>query len=177
MTGGEREEREREKIMPSLMATSLRWRTHSARTKNFRIQAQVIHFSDYRLLWMNAYFPTDPQLVNFDQTELLQVQNEIENIMDTTEFDDVLLGGDFNYDKRRLSSFTISMDLFLERLGFKSVWGKFPVDFTHIHTDMKSTPILDNFFMNDRLLGKVVDAGVLHLGDNRSRHFPIMLKL
>jgi hypothetical protein len=30
---GEREEREsEEKIMPSLMATSLRWRTHSART-------------------------------------------------------------------------------------------------------------------------------------------------
>ena len=28
--GGEREE----KIMPSLMATSLRWRTHSARTKS-----------------------------------------------------------------------------------------------------------------------------------------------
>ena len=37
MTGERREEREREeeeKIMPSLMATSLRWRTHSARTKS-----------------------------------------------------------------------------------------------------------------------------------------------
>ena len=32
-----REEREREeKIMPSLMATSLRWRTHSARTKSYK---------------------------------------------------------------------------------------------------------------------------------------------
>jgi hypothetical protein len=31
--GRERGEREEEKIMPSLMATSLRWRTHSARTK------------------------------------------------------------------------------------------------------------------------------------------------
>ena len=30
--GRERGERRREKIMPSLMATSLRWRTHSART-------------------------------------------------------------------------------------------------------------------------------------------------
>ena len=126
---------------------------------------------------MNAYFPTDSQIANFDQTELLQVQNERENIMDTTEFDDVLLGGDFNYDKRRLSSFTISMDTFLERLGFKSVWEKFPIDFTNIHTDMKSTYILDNFFMNERLLDKVEDAGVLHFGDNRSRHSPIMLKL
>jgi hypothetical protein len=32
MTGERREEEEEEKIMPSLMATSLRWRTHSART-------------------------------------------------------------------------------------------------------------------------------------------------
>jgi hypothetical protein len=31
--GGEREE----KIMPSLMATSLRWRTHSARTKRLML--------------------------------------------------------------------------------------------------------------------------------------------
>ena len=33
-SGGERRRRERE-IMPSLMATSLRWRTHSARTNVF----------------------------------------------------------------------------------------------------------------------------------------------
>ena len=54
--------------------------------------------------------PTDPRVANFDQTELLQVQNEIENIMDTIEYDDCLLGGDFNYDKRRLTTFTLSMD-------------------------------------------------------------------
>ena len=36
MTEGEREE---EKIMPSLMATSLRWRTHSARTNIIHMKA------------------------------------------------------------------------------------------------------------------------------------------
>ena len=116
-------------------------------------------------------------MANFDQTELLQVQNEIENIMDTIEYDDCLLGGDFNYDKRRLTTFTLSMDSFLEKVGLKSVWEKFPVDFTHIHTDMKSTSILDNFFLNESLLDKVLDAGAVHLGDNPSRHSPIMLKL
>jgi hypothetical protein len=34
--GREREREEEEKIMPSLMATSLRWRTHSARTNLIR---------------------------------------------------------------------------------------------------------------------------------------------
>jgi hypothetical protein len=44
----------REKIMPSLMATSLRWRTHSARTNVkglpggvWKAQLYVIFFSSY----------------------------------------------------------------------------------------------------------------------------------
>ena len=31
--------------------------------------------------------------------------------------------------------------------------------------------------MNERLLSYIVDAGVIHLGDNPSRHSPIMMKL
>ena len=39
---GEREkERKKEKIMPSLMATSLGWRTHSARTKIPKVVAYL----------------------------------------------------------------------------------------------------------------------------------------
>ena len=102
----------REGGLAQLSKKSLDIRKERISSKNFRIQAQVIHFGDYRLLWFNAYFPTDPQIANFDRTELLQVQNEIENIMDNVDFDDVLLGGDFNYDKRRTSSFTIIMDIF-----------------------------------------------------------------
>ena len=66
---------------------------------------------------------------------------------------------------------------FSARIGLRSVWEKFPVGFTHIHTDLKSTSILDNFMMNERLLDLVEDAGVLHLGDNLSRHSPIMVRL
>jgi hypothetical protein len=39
----EREREEEEKIMPSLMATSLRWRTHSARTKNAKRGCRRLH--------------------------------------------------------------------------------------------------------------------------------------
>ena len=50
MTGERRErgerEREEEKIMPSLMATSLRWRTHSAWTNMFlRITATTAMYT------------------------------------------------------------------------------------------------------------------------------------
>ena len=156
---------------------SLDIRRERINSRSFRLQAQVLHFGDFKLLWINAYFPTDPQTVNFDQTELLQVQTEIESILDSSNYDEVLLGGDFNYDKRRLTSFTISMDRFLEKLGLRSVWEKFSIDFTHIHTDMKSTSVLDNFFVSEGLLDSVIDAGALHLGDNLSRHSPIMIKI
>ena len=61
------------------------------------------------------------------------------------------------------------MRSFVTRIGLKSVWEKFPVSFTHVHTDLKSTSILDHFLLNERLLELVEDAGVIHLGDNLSR--------
>ena len=49
--------------------------------------------------------------------------------------------------------------------------------YTHIHTDFSSTSTIDHFLVNPRLLAVVVDAGAVHLGDNLSRHSPIMMKL
>ena len=69
------------------------------------------------------------------------------------------------------------MNTFLARLGLISVWQKFPADFTHLHVDFKSTSVLDHFFVNQRLLDLVEDAGPVHLGDNLSRHSPIMMKI
>ena len=54
---------------------------------------------------------------------------------------------------------------------------KFPPDFTHLHTDFKSSSIIDNFFVSEKLLDLVEDAGPVHLGDNRSRHSQIVMKL
>ena len=69
------------------------------------------------------------------------------------------------------------MKQFLGRLGLVSVWEHHPVSYTHIHTDLVSTTTLDHFVMNERLFSVLGEAGVLHLGDNLSRHSPIMLKL
>ena len=37
--------------------------------------------------------------------------------------------------------------------------------------------MIDHFFLNQELLDLVDDAGPVHLGDNLSRHSPIMMKL
>ena len=145
--------------------------------KTFRVQAQILQFPSTRLLWLNTYFPNDPRTIQFNDDDLLAVLKEIEDLLDTTEFDDLLWAGDLNWDPGRQSGFSTTVKRFLDRLGLHSVWDRFPVDYTHIHTDLKSTSTLDHFIVNERLLSIIEDCGVLHLGDNPSRHSPIMLKL
>ena len=136
-----------------------------------------LHFGDWRLLWVNVYFPTDPRILNFNDSELLEVQAELEAVLQGGGYDGCLVGGDFNYDARRNSGFARSMANFVDRVGLVSVWEKFPVDFTYLHTDHKSSSILDNFYVNEELMQYVEAAGVLHLGDNPSGHAPIVFSL
>ena len=105
------------------------------------------------------------------------VQGELEALLNQGGYDGCICGGDFNFDARRRSGFARSMATFLDRVGLVSVWETFPVDFTYMHTDSKSTSILDNFFVNEALLPYIERAGPLHLGDNGSGHSPIMICL
>ena len=103
--------------------------------------------------------PTDPQTVLYDETNLLPIWMEIESILDNNSFDDCILAWDLNLDQRRGSGYVACLSDFLLGIGLNSVWGKFPIDFTHLHTDLKSSSILDHFYASQELLGLVVDAG------------------
>ena len=146
-------------------------------TNNWRLQAQILHINDYRIIWFNCYFPTDPQTIQFEDEELSTVLENIENLLDTNSYDDCILGGDFNFDARRTSGFATVMKAFISRIGIVSIWDKYQVDYTHTHTDQRSHSVLDHFFVNQELLDKIVDAGPVHLGDNLSRHSTIMMKM
>ena len=102
---------------------------------------------------------------------------EIELVVDNTDFDDVLLNGDFNWDIERKSVFSTIISRFAERLGLVSLWGHHHADYTHVHTDNVSTATLDHFLVNERLLPLVEQCQVLHRGDNMSRHSPILFRL
>ena len=75
--------------------------------------------------------------------------------MDSTDFDDIFWQGDLNWDLSRSNGFANTMRRFMDKIGLVSLWEKHPVDYTHIHTN----------------------CGPIHIGDNRSRHSPIMVKL
>ena len=91
-------------------------KTRSIYIDNFKIQAQVLEFPSGKLLWLNTYFPTDPQLLNFDDTELLETLRDIEKIMDDTDYDDVILAGDLNWYNRRNSGIYEAMRNFVSRI-------------------------------------------------------------
>ena len=77
----------------------------------------------------------------------------------------------------RATRFVRTISLFLEKIGF--LWEKFPVDSPppSLHSDNRSTSILDNLFVNKNLIDFIKDVGPVHPRDNRSRHSPIMMKL
>ena len=147
------------------------------KSSSYRIQAQVLNFPTSRLLWINLYLPTDPQTVVFDDSELVEVLHEVTNILEVTDYTDVLVNGDLNWDPRRPTGFSMSVKAFAEKTGLVSLWQDYRVDYTHIHTDMRSTSVLDHFLVNERLVHLVEDCRVLHKGDNMSRHSPMLLKL
>ena len=144
---------------------------------NWRIQAQILHLNDYKLLWINVYMPTDPQTMELNENELISTLNEIERIVSISSFHDVLLGGDWNFDKSRTSRFCRIISDFLSRNNLLSVWDKFQCDFTYQHTNLTSFSTIDHFFVTNNFLENCLDAAPIHLGDNRSNHSPIMVKL
>ena len=147
-------------------------------TRNYRIQGQILNLPSGRLLWLNTYFPTDPQLVGeYDDSVLQEVLAEVECIVNQTDFTDIVWGSDLNWDMDRKTYFAARVREFVDRLGLEPVWSHHPVDYTHIHTENKSTATLDHFLISPRLLPLVVSSGALHRGDNFSRHSPIWLSL
>ena len=47
-------------------------------SKSPRIQAQSLILNNSKILWINTYMPCDPQLQNFDATELIVTLSEVE---------------------------------------------------------------------------------------------------
>ena len=146
-------------------------------SKSWRVQGQILVINDYKLLWMNVYMPTDPRLQQFDETEILETLADIESIIFNSVFDDIIIGGDWNFDPRRNTRFCRILKEFFDKNELKSIWTKFPTEFTYRHTDLKSISLIDHFFVNESFLERCIDAAPLHLGDNRSNHSPIMLKV
>jgi hypothetical protein len=106
---------------------------------------------------------------------LLETLGHIKKVIDLNVCDAVLWAGDLNSDFSRQSSHTNAVQDALTELGLHSAWNKFEIDYTAVHEMLGQTftSTLDHFAWSESLESSVVDAGVLHLPDNKSDHSPI----
>ena len=144
----------------------------------YRVQAQILSLPSTRVLWLNTYLPTDPQLRGeYDDSILREVLGEVEGILASSTYDDVIWGSDLNWDMSRTSYFARTLSNFVEKTGLVSLWSSHPVPYTHVHTDNRSRSTIDHFLLSPRLISLVADCGIVERGDNLSRHCPIWVRL
>ena len=67
--------------------------------------------------------PTDPQTVGqYDADELMEVLREVEDIINHSQFNDVLWAGDMNWHMERNSHFSRIMKAFIDKTELVSLW-------------------------------------------------------
>ena len=141
---------------------------------------RFIYSTKARLFLINVYHPTDPKTVNereFDDSELNEVFSAIDKLRAANAHDELLLCGDRNADFSRQNAYIEKVKTFDSERNLECSWNKFEIDFTHIHTDDKSTAILGHFLWTQGMGNQVIDGGVLHLAENTSRHSPVWIKV
>ncbi len=58
----------------------------------------------------------------------------------------------------------------MRNTGLTSLWSKYYVDYTHLHTDRINTSTIDHFIVNGNILQISENSGVTHSVDNLSNH-------
>ena len=157
-------------------------------SSNFRLQATKFSFPSSSILIINAYFPCDPQVEDFNDTEIVTVLTDIQLLIRNAPCTDILLTGDLNCHFQRGTRFTNLIRETLAELGLLVLWQNpdsdpnhaiARVDYTHCSTvqGAVSMSILDHFVTSQRVYNAISEAGVLHSGDNPSNHSAIFVKL
>ena len=101
--------------LTQLVSKSSSFKKERVQCQSWRIQAQVLHLNDYKLLLVNVYMPVDPQLQTIDEAELLSTLEVIENIISSSNYNDALLCGDWNWDASRNTRFCRIIEDFLRK--------------------------------------------------------------
>ena len=158
----------------SLWRKNLKIETSLVSSCSKRIQGQVLNISSRRILWLNVYFPCDE---DNKVDELIETLANIEAILTSTTFNDVILSGDINWDPSRSSIFAKTVKAWLVNNDLTSMWDLTNPDHTHTNVMGDGLATLDHFIVSASLLGKIVFVGACHPGDTPSNHDPIIMKL
>ena len=151
---------------------------------SFRILAAKFSFPSISLLVVNTYFMCDPRADNFDDTELLELLDDLRNVIVESKCRSLLWAGDLNTDFSRNTRFVEIVRSFILDLNLLVFWSN-PnqsvqvIDFTFSQTvrGVTARSTIDHFVGSSNVFDSVVEAGVVHSVDNPSNHSAIFCKL
>ncbi|ELU11999.1 hypothetical protein CAPTEDRAFT_214528, partial [Capitella teleta] len=122
---------------------------------NSRVCAIKIDLSDGPLLLINAYMPCDTQVAYHDnQLVFEEVLNDVADLIQISNIDRIVFGGDFNTElSRHASTHTRSLNQFVtnESLSFLSALSCYEVDYTHESDAHGTRSTLDHFIVSSQL--------------------------
>ena len=158
--------------------------THIKVPESKRVHAIQVNLSSGSYVFINCYFPTDPKINAFDETEVFNTLQDINFIFETCGINSkYLLMGDVNADFNRNTRFVQIVDNYIRDKNMRDAWSDFPCDFTHCQSQTRNNisklyySTIDHFFTSDNLRGQCVSATPIHLADNKSNHDPIYIRL
>ena len=146
------------------------------------VRTQAIELCGNYLL-INVYFPTDPQIANFDDFNLLKCIEDVKWFINSFPNHKFIIAGDLNCDMSRNSRFVNIIREFFLNCNLISAWSSFNVDFTFSSHQTRngnnifSSSVIDHFVVEPNILSDISHAQVIHLGDNLSNHDPIFLNI
>ena len=144
---------------------------------NSRIQYMSLDLPGCKMLILNSYFPQDTQNNSYDEQDLLGCLSTIENILQTNTHDQAMLVGDLNSDFSRDTRFVRTVKTFCAAQGLLTAWSLFPIDFSYCSPCNTAFSLVDHIMFSEDLAENVINAGVIHRGDNVSGHSPVYLQL
>lgn len=142
-----------------------------------RVCSATLNLTKCKILILSVYFPTDPGTVVYNKADLDIMLSDIMDVFLNVHCDAIILGGDLNSDFARNTGFVSQVKAFMHGLNLSSLWNKYPVDFTYLHTDGMSTSTIDHFMVSNNLLGECLSGGVTHDIDNTSNHSIIYMNV
>ena len=92
------------------------------KSENFRLQGTKFSFPSGSLLVVNCYFPCDPRKEEFDDSELVKIIADIENLICSADCFSVLLAGDMNSHFARNNKFTKTIKSFFDDKNLQIFW-------------------------------------------------------
>ena len=156
---------------------------------NFRLQATKFSLPEASILVINGYFPCDPRVEHFDDSEVLNTLAEIVSIARRNDCPNIFLAADLNCHFSRNTRFTnIVKNCLHGELGLTFMWQNpdpdpthyiQEVDYTHMHlsNNVPSYSTIDHFVVSPGVYNVTTEAGVVHSGANPSNHSPIFAKI